>query len=144
MGIFNITTKKELKNKIRKLEESIKAMANEIADLTEQRDNYEDTSKFYSAELKNLEEKYRKDGLEKIHEIAKLKGAIGGYKANTNKLKKQIATLEDNLNDALSDKYILHKVPSGRIPKTQVMSVKGSAKQSKIIKDLKKEVIGND
>ena len=57
------------------------------------------------------------------------------YKEEKKELNKKIKELEKELDK----RYIIKKLPSGRKPKGQTMSIKSSSVQSKIIKGLKED-----
>lgn len=65
-------------------------------------------------------------------ENKKLLGAKGGFTARINKLKKQVAELEEKYKESMTDKYVLKKIPSGRRPKSQPMKLKDCSRISHI------------
>lgn len=65
--------------------------------------------------------------------IRSLHGAKGGLITENNKLKAKVSELTEQLKDAMSDKYLVKRIPMGRMPKGQVMKMKSHAKQDKII-----------
>ena len=78
--------------------------------------------------------------------VKKETGAKGGMAKQINKLNKEnealkneIETLEKKLAESMTDKYLVKKIPAGRKPK-QTTVIRSSAKQSKIIKDLKRDI----
>ena len=82
---------------------------------------------------------------EKDKEIKSLKrkknSSKGGFMTKINELNQiifektnKITELEDKLKDAMSDKYLVRKIPSGRPPHQNKMKVKSCAKTSSISK----------
>lgn len=95
-----------------------------------------------TAELEELKEQNRKDlkTIEDLNvEIKILKFAKGGYKSTITKLKNEVDELTKKLEESMSDKYLVKKIPSGRLPKGEPMKIRGSAKTSAIAKSLKVE-----
>lgn len=68
------------------------------------------------------------------NEIKSLKSAKGGYVKQINKLKVELDETRKKLEESMTDKYLVKKVPMGKLPKGQVMKMKSHAKQDKIIK----------
>lgn len=68
------------------------------------------------------------------NEIKSLKSAKGGYVKQINKLKTELEETQKKLEESMTDKYLVKKVPMGKLPKGQVMKMKSHAKQDKIIK----------
>ena len=73
-------------------------------------------------------------------ETKTLRGAKGGYVKQINKLnrnleetQKKLEETEMKLEESMTDKYLVKKVPMGKLPKGQVMKMKSHAKQDKII-----------
>ena len=71
--------------------------------------------------------------------IRKINGAKGGLTAENNKLKKSVEELTKKLEESMSDKYRVRKIPSGRRPKAAPMRIKINAVQSKIVKKVYEE-----
>ena len=69
----------------------------------------------------------------------KINGAKGGLTAENNKLKKSVEELTKKLEESMSDKYRVRKIPSGRRPKAAPMRIKSNAVQSKIVKKVYEE-----
>ena len=70
-------------------------------------------------------------------------GKIGGLTASLNKEKKEneelqskVKDLEVKLEESMSDKYRVKKIPSGRPPKTQTMKLKNCSVESKIARKM--------
>lgn len=92
-------------------------------------------------QYKKINEQYKKmneKALDKMSElkttIRKNNGAKGGLVAENNKLRKQNAELKQKLEESMSDKYRVKKIPSGRRPKGEPMRIKSNAVQSRIVK----------
>lgn len=80
---------------------------------------------------------------DKIEEVEKLKAenkslkaAKGGYVVQMNKLKKDLEETQKKLEESMTDKYLVKRVPMGKLPKSQVMKMKSHAKQDKIIQKI--------
>lgn len=65
-----------------------------------------------------------------------LKSAKGGYARVMNKLKKDLEETQKKLEESMTDKYLVKRVPMGKLPKSQVMKMKSHAKQDKIIQKI--------
>ena len=75
--------------------------------------------------------------LEKLKaENKSLKAAKGGYASVMSKLKKDLEETQKKLEESMTDKYLVKKVPMGKLPKGQVMKMKSHAKQDKIIQKI--------
>ena len=68
---------------------------------------------------------------------------IGGLTTSLNKEKKEneelqnkVKDLEVKLEESMSDKYLVKKIPSGRRPKTQTMKLKSCTVQSNIARKM--------
>ena len=53
-----------------------------------------------------------------------------------NKLKKDLEETQKKLEESMTDKYLVKRVPMGKLPKGQVMKMKSHAKQDKIIQKI--------
>lgn len=84
-------------------------------------------------------EKLQQENAALVDEIKLLKFAKGGYKSTITKLKNEVDELNKKLAESMTDKYLLKKIPSGRLPKGEPMKIRGSAKTSAIAKNLKTE-----
>ncbi len=51
-------------------------------------------------------------------------------------LKLELERAKKALEESLTDKYLVKRVPAGKLPKTQVMKLKSHAKQDKLIKKI--------
>ena len=75
--------------------------------------------------------------------IKELNSAKGGFTKRINQLTKELEETKKKLAESMTNKYLVKKIPMGRLPKGQVMKMKSHAKQDKIIKkvyeDLEKE-----
>ena len=77
-------------------------------------------------------QKLQRDIQQLEREKKKLSGAKGGYVARINKLEKQVEELKIKLEESMSGKYVLKKIPSGRRPKGQPMKLKDCSRISNI------------
>lgn len=84
-------------------------------------------------------EKLQQENAALVDEIKLLKFSKGGYKSTITKLKNEVDELNKKLAESMTDKYLLKKIPSGRLPKGEPMKIRGSAKTSAIAKNLKTE-----
>lgn len=91
----------------------------------------------------NLEHKRHIDFLSK--ELTDSKKSKGGYKKQINQLHKVIDNLKIELEDtnkkleeSMTDKYLVKKIPSGKRPKTIYTKISDSSVQSKIVKNMYK------
>lgn len=82
-------------------------------------------------ELKLQKDELYHDLKEQEKLIKELQGSKGGYKSSNNKLKKEkieceniIKKLKEEINDLRSTRYLVRKIPSGRLPKTQKIKVR--------------------
>lgn len=75
--------------------------------------------------------------------IKELNSAKGGFTKRINQLTRELDETKKKLAESMTNKYLVKKIPMGRLPKGQVMKMKSHAKQDKIIKkvyeDLEKE-----
>ena len=75
--------------------------------------------------------------------IKELNSAKGGFTKRINQLTRELEETKKKLAESMTNKYLVKKIPMGRLPKGQVMKMKSHAKQDKIIKkvyeDLEKE-----
>lgn len=137
--------------------ETIRRYGKEISSLKEDYDDlwisYSQVFKCKDDEIKGLKETidtlYKTLGDnenklgEKIEEVRKLKvenkslkAAKGGYVVQMNKLKKDLEETQKKLEESMTNKYLVKKVPMGKLPKSQVMKMKSHAKQDKIIQKI--------
>ena len=141
---------KENKNKL-----SISSLNKEIENLNGILKSSNDTIANQNNELVYLKEKLflnkitENDLFSKIEELKKelkkINGTKGGLTKENNKLKFEnenlklaIVKLEDDLKDAMSDKYLRKVIPSGKRPKTQFVCVKQM--RSKQVNGILKEI----
>lgn len=137
--------------------ETIRRYGKELSTLKEEYDDLRDSYKIYR-ECKEEEIMILKDDLEntkivlkdkenkledKTNELEKLKAenkslkaAKGGYVVQMNKLKKDLEETQKKLEESMTDKYLVKRVPMGKLPKSQVMKMKSHAKQDKIIQKI--------
>lgn len=101
-------------------------------------DQLEDKEKYIS-NLNLEKEKLISDISILKSKIRKIQGAKGGLTAENNKLNKLVDDLTKKLEESMSDKYRVKKIPSGRKPKGNTIRIKSSSRQSQIIKNIYKE-----
>lgn len=71
--------------------------------------------------------------------IRKISCSKGGLTTENNKLKKLVEELTKKLEESMTDKYILKKVPAGKRPKGEPIRIKSHAVQSRIVKQMHRE-----
>lgn len=143
--------------KYKEMSENLKDLNNQVSILKE---DYDDLWISYSQVFKSKDDEIAKlnnkidtaNGINKMREemIAdlvatidklkaenkSLKSAKGGYARVMNKLKKNLEETQKKLEESMTDKYLVKKVPMGKLPKGQVMKMKSHAKQDKIIQKI--------
>lgn len=79
-------------------------------------------------------------------ELINTKKAKGGYNKQINQLHKVIDNLKieleetnQKLEESMTDKYLVKKIPSGKRPKTIFTKINNSSVQSNIVKNMYKE-----
>lgn len=130
------TENKVLINTIDVLEKNIANLSKENKEIHRQLGQLDDEEKRNSdqiAKLLQLECEYKEA-------IKELRGAKGGLKKENNKLKEQIISLKNEIKELKTDKYIVKKLPSEKVPQTQHMKVKSVSRQSSIIKKIREEI----
>ena len=80
----------------------------------------------------------RKDKLRE--QVTKLKKEVTNLKEELNLTKEEKSAVEKEYADFEKDKWLIKKVPSGRMPNKQRIGAKSGAKTSKIIKDVKEKL----
>lgn len=98
-------------------------------------ENYEEDIKIANATISKLSKKINK--LKENNK--KIGGAKGGFIKENNYLKELVKDLTFKLEESMSDKYVLRKLPSGKRPKGDLMRLKSQAFQSKIVKQMHRE-----
>lgn len=110
-----------------------------------------ETSKKVICDLEFIKKKYESvidlqasDNYDLCEKIKRLQNAKGGYVKQNNKLKNQVMELEKEVEDlkakleeSMSNKYLVKKVPSGRKPNT--IKTKVSAPMSSTVRKYMKE-----
>ena len=79
------------------------------------------------------------DILQYKNSIRKLNSSKGGLTTKNNKLKKLVEELTKKLEESMTDKYIIKKVPAGKRPKGEPIRIKSHAVQSRIVKQMHRE-----
>ena len=132
------------KQRIKDLEEIRDLLQQRYDELSEKYNNndyryFEDYCKYKDKNERlikqNNEYKAKLDELEA--EIKSLNCAKGGFTKTINKLTKENEELKEQLEESMTNKYLVRKVPEGRTPKKQTIRTKGSSQPSKIIKKIK-------
>ena len=72
--------------------------------------------------------------------IKELNSAKGGFTKRINQLTRELEETKKKLAESMTNKYLVKKIPMGRLPKGQVMKMKSHAKQDKIIKKVYDEL----
>ncbi len=98
-------------------------------------EKYKEDIKIANATISKLSKK-----IDKLKENnKKIGGAKGGFIKENNYLKELVKDLTFKLEESMSDKYVLRKLPSGKRPKGDLMRLKSQAFQSKIVKQMHRE-----
>ena len=152
--MFSYITKKALRVEVEKLNRENDVLTSHNTKL------WEDNSRVKKEKLELREQlEEREKEITKLNEKIeskelqrrKLACKIGGLNTSANKtqkeleqtqkenkeMKEEIKDLKNKLEESMTDKYLIKKIPSGRTPKPEKMRIKSHAKQSKIIKDIK-------
>jgi len=97
--------------------------------------NYEEDIEIANATISKLSKKINqlKENNKKIG------GAKGGLIKENKYLKESVKDLTIKLEESMSDKYVLKKLPSGKRPKGDLMRLKSQTFQSKIVKQMHRE-----
>lgn len=98
-------------------------------------ENYEEDIKIANATISKLSKKINK--LKENNK--KIGGAKGGLLKENNYLKESVKDLTFKLEESMTDKYVLKKLPSGKRPKGDSMRLKSQTFQSKIVKQMHRE-----
>lgn len=89
-------------------------------------------------EYKTINATLKNKVIELEAKVKQLNGSKGGYKTTIKKLTKENEELKLMIEDLKSDRYLIKKIPEGRIPKGEMIKAKGS-RQSNQTKKLLKE-----
>lgn len=130
---------KEMNDTINFFSERISDLKTSYENINEAYNCLDETLYKKSIEVLNLEEekgKLNKHIDELKAENKSLKAAKGGYASVMSKLKKDLEETQKKLEESMTDKYLVKKVPMGKLPKSQVMKMKSHAKQDKIIQKI--------
>lgn len=122
----------DLKEKLEKKQSEIKEMMGALQERQSKITDLEMKLGLYQANLKADE-----------NVIKELNSAKGGFTKRINQLTRELEETKKKLAESMTNKYLVKKIPMGRLPKGQVMKMKSHAKQDKIIKkvyeDLEKD-----
>ena len=124
---FNELSDKYDNNDYKFLEDYCKAK-DKIEKLTKKNEEYKIANTDLENKVTELEDK-----------VKQLNCSKGGYIKTINKLTNENQKLQDQLEESMTDKYLVRKVPEGKKPKVQTMKVKSSSVPSKIIKKIKED-----
>lgn len=80
----------------------------------------------------------RKDKLRE--QVTELKKEVTNLKEELRLAKEEKSAVEKEYTDFKKDKWLINKIPSGRMPNKQRIGAKSGAKTSKIIKDVKEKL----
>ena len=144
--MLKFKTKKALRVEVESLNSDVDLLTSNNVKLRKQNTEIKNENK----ELTEIIEEYKKEIIElnkkleaKELQRRKLACKIGGLSTGANKTqnelkeaKDKIKDLENKLEESMTDKYLVKKIPSGRTPKPERMRIKSHAKQSKIIKEI--------
>lgn len=118
------------------LADDLKASQNEVTKLSALlntlRDDKEKVIKKHN-DLSNRKDKLRE-------QVTELKKEVTSLKEELRLTREEKSAVEKEYADFKKDKWLINKIPSGRIPNKQRIGVKSSAKTSKIIKDVKEKL----
>lgn len=117
-------------SKYEEMSETIREYSSQISNLKQELEYL----KFDYEVVKGKTELLKANNTALNNEIKSLKGAKGGYTKQINKLKAALEETQKKLEESMTDKYLVKKIPMGKLPKGQVMQMKSHAKQDKIIK----------
>ena len=139
--------KEECIEKIKELAEEYSKELKKMADY-----NYElleDKGKYYNLykvgkevneEHQTMNGLLRKENDELKAQIKKINGQKGILTRKVNSLTKELEETKKQLEESMSDKFMVKKLPSGRKPKGQKMGVKSNSKESNAIKLVKEKL----
>lgn len=130
---------KEDKDELKKQCELLDTSFNEALSLLQARhsitEKYKEDIKIANATISKLSKK-----IDKLKENnKKIGGAKGGLLKENNYLKESVKDLTFKLEESMTDKYVLKKLPSGKRPKGDSMRLKSQTFQSKIVKQMHRE-----
>lgn len=139
--------KEECIKKIKELAEEYSKELKKISDY-----NYElleDKEKYYNLykvgkkvneEHQTMNGLLRKENDELKAEIKKINGQKGILTRKVNALTKELEETKKQLEESMSDKFMVKKLPSGRKPKGQKAKIKSNSKESNAIKLVKERL----
>ena len=139
--------KEECIKKIKELAEEYSKELKKMADY-----NYElleDKGKYYNLykmerevneEHQTMNGLLRKENDELKAQIKKINGQKGILTRKVNALTKELEETKKQLEESMSDKFMVKKLPSGRKPKGQTAKIKSNSKESNAIKLVKERL----
>lgn len=119
---------------------------NEFNDLKRSYEILDDYVGKYETENKDLREHLKKslqNELELNKKIKSLQGSNGGKTKQINKLTKEVAELKLKLEESMTDKYLVRKLPPVKAPKSQKIKIRNKVtpKVQKYMRDKEYEKI---
>lgn len=134
---------KSLKDRLNLAEKANKGLAFDLKVSQEEIQDLRKTNEITTADKKSVEVKYfdlskRKEKLRE--QVTDLKKEVTSLKEELKLTKEEKSAVEKEYADFKKDKWLIKKVPSGRIPNKQRIGAKSGAKTSKIIKDVKEKL----
>lgn len=146
MKILSNKKYKEMSETINNLKENYSVLTEKAFEMDYEIKRLENENCILNKKKKKHEEKIEDneikiaDYVAKINElkteIKSLKSAKGGYARQVSKIKAELEETQKKLEESMTDKYLVKKVPMGKLPKGQVMKMKSHAKQDKIIQKI--------
>ena len=129
----------EFENLYYKTQKELDAM--HIAFKRAQERNARETLEYANAlEQKNIEIAELKNKCEKLNSLLrKANGSKGGLKAKLITIEKELELTKHKLEESMTDKYLIKKIPKGREKSTIKMHVKDHSVESRIAKRMYEE-----
>ena len=134
---------KSIKDRLNLAEKANKGLATDLKVSQEEIQDLRKTNELINADKKSVEVKYfdlskRKEKLRE--QVTELKKEVTSLKEELKLTKEEKSAVEKEYADFKKDKWLIKKVPSGRMPNKQRIGAKSGAKTSKIIKDVKEKL----
>lgn len=134
---------KSLRDRLNLAEKANKGLAFDLKVSQEEIQDLRKTNEITNADKKSVEVKCfdlskRKEKLRE--QVTNLKKELSSLKEELKLAKEEKSAVEKEYADFKKDKWLINKIPSGRIPNKQRIGVKSGAKTSRIIKKVKENV----
>lgn len=134
---------KSLRDRLNLAEKANKGLAFDLKVSQEEIQDLRKINEITNADKKSVEVKYfdlskRKEKLRE--QVTDLKKEVTSLKEELKLTKEEKSAVEKEYADFKKDKWLIRKVPSGRMPNKQRIGAKSGAKTSKIIKDVKEKL----